>query len=305
LSGWLIGGLYWRERLEFGNVLIGQFWLRRWVRTIPPYLVALLFFYLAVYVARHEPFDYGYLVFLQNYYERIPFFLVSWSLCVEEHFYLLFPLVFLIWRGVGNYRLTVALLLTILLMPPVFRFVEYPGNAIDFGFAQTATHLRMEGLILGVLLSYIATEAPRDFQAIARKAPYVILISALSLSLLGLAGGRLYYMLWTTIIALLFAAILVFAVSCNEIGSGFARLVRPVALASYSIYLVHPLALHVAQIASKGHVAALYFSVAAALVAGSAAMFYLAVERTSIAIRDRRWPRRTAQSGAELQSIRP
>jgi hypothetical protein len=68
---------------------------------------------------------------------------------------------------------------------------------------------------------------------------------------------------------------------------------------------VDPLALHVAQIASKGHVAALYFSVAAALVAGSSAMFYLAVERTSIAIRDRRWPRRTAQSGAELQSIRP
>jgi peptidoglycan/LPS O-acetylase OafA/YrhL len=52
LSGWLIGGLYWRERMEFGNVLIGRFWLRRWVRTIPPYLVALLFFYLAVYVAR-------------------------------------------------------------------------------------------------------------------------------------------------------------------------------------------------------------------------------------------------------------
>jgi peptidoglycan/LPS O-acetylase OafA/YrhL len=202
LSGWLIGHLYWRERIEFGNVLIGQFWLRRWVRTIPPYLVALLFFYLAVYVARHEPFDYGYLVFLQNYYERIPFFLVSWSLCVEEHFYLLLPLVFLIWRGVGNYRLTVALLLTILLMPPVFRFVQYPGNATDFGFAQTATHLRMEGLILSFLLSYIATEAPRDFQAIARTAPYVILISALSLSLLGLASGRLYYMLWPTIIAL-------------------------------------------------------------------------------------------------------
>ena len=40
------------------------------------------------------------------------------------------------------------------------------------------------------------------------------------------------------IVGLLFSAILVFAVSCNEIGSGFARVVRPVALASYSIYLV-------------------------------------------------------------------
>jgi peptidoglycan/LPS O-acetylase OafA/YrhL len=281
-------------------VLIGRFWLRRWVRTIPPYLVALLFSYLAVYVARHEPFDYGYLVFLQNYYERIPFFLVSWSLCVEEHFYLLLPLAFLIWRGVGDYRLTVALLLTILLAPPVFRCVQYPGSAIDFGFAQTATHLRMEGLILGFLLSYIATEAPRDFQAIARKAPYVILICALSLPLLELAGGQLHYTLWMTIVALLFAAVLVFAVSCNEIGSSFARVVCPVALASYSMYLVHPLALHVAQIASKGHVAALYFSLAVALVAGSTAMLFFAVERTSIAIRDLRWPRRMAQPAAQF-----
>jgi Flp pilus assembly protein protease CpaA len=64
--------------------------------------------------------------------------------------------------------------------------------------------------------------------------------------------------------------------------------------------LVHPLALHVAQIASKGHVAALYFSLAVALVAGSAAVFFFAVERTSIAIRDLRWPRRTAQPAAQF-----
>jgi hypothetical protein len=48
-------------------------------------------------------------------------------------------------------------------------------------------------------------------------------------------------------------------VSCNEIGSDFARMVRPVPLANYSTYLVHPRGLHVAQLASKGHVAALYF----------------------------------------------
>src|SRR5476651_2724666 len=84
LSGWLIGGLYWRERQAFGNVSIAKFLIRRWMRTIPPYLIALLLSYLAIFIARHEEFDYGYLVFAQNYYQRMPFFLVSWSLCVEE-----------------------------------------------------------------------------------------------------------------------------------------------------------------------------------------------------------------------------
>jgi Flp pilus assembly protein protease CpaA len=65
------------------------------------------------------------------------------------------------------------------------------------------------------------------------------------------------------------------------------------------------LALHVAGIACKGHVT-LYFSLAIAVVGGSAAMFFFAVERTSIAIRDLRWARRTVQPAAQfaVDSIR-
>ncbi len=92
LSGWLIGGLYWREMKAFSGVGVLRFWVRRWMRTLPPYFAALLLSWLAVSAARAEPFDWRYLVFLQNYYERIPFFLVSWSLCIEEHFYLAAPI---------------------------------------------------------------------------------------------------------------------------------------------------------------------------------------------------------------------
>lgn len=300
LSGWLIGGLYWRERKEFGNVLTGRFWLRRWIRTIPPYLVALLVSYLAVWFERQEPFDFGYLTFFQNYYERIPFFLVSWSLCIEEHFYLLLPLGFLIWRGTGEYRLMVTLLLLMLLTPTAFRFLQYSSGPLAFGFAQTATHLRMEGLILGFLLSYIATEVPEDFRAIARSAPYIILICIVCLPLVQLVGGRLQYTFWTAVVAVLFAAILVLAVSSSEISNGIARLVRPVALTSYSIYLVHPLALHLAVVASNGSFAPVYFPVALLLVAGTTGAFYFAIERTSIAIRDLHWPRRTVHRAAQL-----
>jgi peptidoglycan/LPS O-acetylase OafA/YrhL len=303
LSGWLIGGLYWRERQAFGNVLIWRFWVRRWLRTIPPYLIALALSYLAVYLARKEAFDFGYLLFLQNYYQRIPFFLVSWSLCVEEHFYLFVPVVFFLWPGTRSYRLNIALLLTILLVPPVFRFLQFPGSASAFGYNQTATHLQMAGLISGFLLSYISTEAPREFQSIVRKAPYVIFIATLSLPFLVFAGGRWHYALWTSVIALLFSAVVVFAVSCNEVGDILTRITRPVALASYSAYLTHPLALHIADVLMRGHqhAWAIYFSTAITLVVASAATLFFAVERTSIAVRNLWWPRRLGNADDRMR----
>src|SRR5881396_1604125 len=48
LSGWLIGRLYWKEHARFGDVGLLRFWSRRWLRTIPPYLVALAVSWLAV-----------------------------------------------------------------------------------------------------------------------------------------------------------------------------------------------------------------------------------------------------------------
>src|SRR5262245_8323631 len=57
LSGWLIGSLYWREHKKYGEVDLLRFWSRRWLRTIPPYLAALLLAWLAVYVQRREAFD--------------------------------------------------------------------------------------------------------------------------------------------------------------------------------------------------------------------------------------------------------
>src|SRR5437867_2985585 len=74
LSGWLIGGLYWKERARFGNVNLLRFWARRWLRTIPPYLAALAVAWLAVFFERRQPFDWGYLLFIQNYYPQMPYF---------------------------------------------------------------------------------------------------------------------------------------------------------------------------------------------------------------------------------------
>jgi peptidoglycan/LPS O-acetylase OafA/YrhL len=106
LSGFLITTLLRLEYEEKGAVSIPHFWMRRALRVLPPfYTVALaataltLIFYPSGTV--YPPSLIAQLLFYFNYYEQygiprgIPGLGVVWSLAVEEHFYLLFPLLYI------------------------------------------------------------------------------------------------------------------------------------------------------------------------------------------------------------------
>ncbi|HEY0231306.1 MAG TPA: acyltransferase [Dokdonella sp.] len=97
LSGFLIGGIL-LDGIGTGKGWIRRFWVRRWIRTLPNYY---LFFIVNVLLWRYA---YGavpewpkFLVFAQNLaWPQSPFFPESWSLALEEVFYLIAPLVFLL-----------------------------------------------------------------------------------------------------------------------------------------------------------------------------------------------------------------
>ena len=104
LSGFLIGGILWRTgaQLRSGRVLMG-FWLRRWLRTLPNYYFFLVVAVLVLLATRPQSIDWLHRVlptalFVQNFAQRVtPFFPESWTLAVEEWFYLLFPAA--LWLG--------------------------------------------------------------------------------------------------------------------------------------------------------------------------------------------------------------
>jgi len=290
LSGWLVGGLYWRERASFVSVNIVGFWIRRWLRTLPPYFVALLLSWLAVRIMRNEPFDFGYLAFIQNYYRQPPFFLVSWSLCVEEHFYLLTPLLLLAWPQ--SRKINDMWFILLLVTAPLSRFAIYND---DYSlYFRTASHLRMDGLILGLWLSYLAVEEPERFHRLASASPYGVLAGLVGLVCLVLTGGRAEYALWGIVLALFFSAVLVYLVSRQDISAAVTRVASPIALASYSAYLTHAWAVYVALklVERQPSLGAIYFPIAFLLVASFSILFYFGIERPSIAFRDRLWPRR-------------
>ena len=98
LSGFLIGGILFRQLAESGGrIHLSRFWQRRWLRTLPNYFLFLLVnLALAGWLQRSIPSGWRYVLFLQNITSRPPpFFVESWSLAVEEWFYMLLPILLL------------------------------------------------------------------------------------------------------------------------------------------------------------------------------------------------------------------
>ena len=104
LSGYLIGQLILKqlqEKDEFTFSDVFTFLKRRWWRTLPNYYLFLLLNFLLIYLGlilgEFNKYNFTYFIFCQNLI--IPFdfmFWESWSLSIEEWFYLAFPiLVFL------------------------------------------------------------------------------------------------------------------------------------------------------------------------------------------------------------------
>jgi peptidoglycan/LPS O-acetylase OafA/YrhL len=95
LSGYLIGGIVLAELETTGTLRARHFWWRRWLRTLPAYYATLALIAGSDFVVSPEHAwvsTWAYPIFLQNYWSERPRFAWSWSLCVEEHFYLALPI---------------------------------------------------------------------------------------------------------------------------------------------------------------------------------------------------------------------
>ena len=296
LSGWLVGGLYWRELGRYGDVGLRRFWARRWLRTIPPYLVALVTVYglRAAFTDNADPFDWRYLAFLQNY-TGLPYWGVSWSLCIEEHFYLALPLVLgvaLRIRGGVPALLGLAALGSLLA-----RVLTVPDGTDPWGLQYTATHMRLEGLALGVAAAWVYHCRPDLWPTLRRTGralalPGLAFVASIPWLPLDVLNRYAY-----TGVDLAFIAVLLALVDRRPLPMASSRTVRAVALTSYSVYMTQATSFDAYQRligeTLPGIPQAVHFVGALVLVGAVGGAFYAVVERPTLAVRRRVAPRRS------------
>ncbi len=319
LSGYLIGTQLLRPVSRGERLGVWGFYRKRAYRILPAYLVVLAAYVLANLRGGRSGMAplWEFLTFTENLFgdhARDFQFQHVWSLCVEEHFYLVLPLIVAVLARRPAVWKTVALLAFFFLLGAALRSYELlhglrhltPGSAAFedqyFNRIYDPTYTRLDGLLAGVGLALLRVYRPSAWSAMARHANGWILAGC---GLTGLAvwmfAGRLsstYGMsavgtvIGFPLLSLGFALLVVAATEPHcWLGRFHVPGARLVATLAYSLYLTHR---------EVGKLVNLIFARVAAfrdwrsmlLVAASclavAGALYLSVERPFLALRDKR-----------------
>ncbi len=187
LSGFLIGAQVLRPIAQGRPVEIKGFYKRRAYRILPAYLAVLLL-YLSVPVWREQaqlPALWKFLSFTANLVMIYPSqraFSHAWSLCIEEQFYLVLPIIVILLARKPNARQTVLLISGLIGMGiivrswEVFHVIRAPGMSDDAAEILTAkriyyaTYSRLDGLVAGVSLATIQQFRPTVWDQLRRRA---------------------------------------------------------------------------------------------------------------------------------------
>jgi len=158
LSGFLIGSQAFAEENSSNMKNLKIFWIKRWFRTFPLYYFVLLVYLFIKPIAVNKPFgdeSFKFFFYIQNYLTPKDF-VQSWSLCIEEQFYLIFPLLFFLFqfKKMPRYIWIFPALISIF-----FRFQNYYSGQVASNLSLLAEHYQfpfhthLDGISFGLLLA--------------------------------------------------------------------------------------------------------------------------------------------------------
>jgi peptidoglycan/LPS O-acetylase OafA/YrhL len=254
LSGFLITTLLLREYDSYQSISLKRFYLRRVLRLAPPLLLTLFGASVLVWSGYAQgtldPLTMlSQVFFFYNYFSLygpvepvVEGLGILWSLSVEEHFYLIWPVLFLLlmWGRIGLHHLIGLIVLSL-----IWRYLRVLGFGDDEWTIYISTDTRFDSLLFGCLLAVMhhrklgiprALQKPVVMYAILALAVAVILFtfvyrdevfrSTLRYTLQGLALLPIFHFAVTRPEALVF----------RPLNWGF---VRRIGVWSYTVYLCH------------------------------------------------------------------
>lgn len=189
---------------------------------------------------------YGLNIFITLRHEYLPVLGLNlnhfWTLCIEEHFYLLWPIAVYMLRG----RNLLIAALTLSAAVPLSRSLYLAATNDRIG-AYVLTPFHMEGLLMGAALAYFLSQpAAREF--ITRHAAKLVALTAVPMVWLAFATAfdvenAIMCSVGFTLISCFFVSFLAFVVTTN-VSSPVVRFLelpplRLVGRHSYAMYVLH------------------------------------------------------------------
>ncbi|MHA7855256.1 acyltransferase family protein [Marinobacter shengliensis] len=252
LSGFLIGTIFLKTfsgRSSPKDIL--YFWKRRWWRTLPNYYLFIVINFVGFSLLKDDfVFDWRYLFFLQNLTSpNEGFFSVSWSLTVEEWFYIAIPLIFLIFlrasKSKGFAIWSTFLLIVIASFIGRYYYISHFEATWSDEIRRVAL-LRLDSLIYGVTAAWLWLNNRKFLKK------YKLSLFVVGTILLGVGvairnspdiNQQAWMLLFLFPITSLGVSCWLPILSCwsfrDEGSSQLEKWVRNISLWSYSLYLVH------------------------------------------------------------------
>jgi len=264
LSGYLITTLLRREYDRTGRIRLGRFYQRRLLRITPPALIAISVCVVVGLAGLLPSTTTGWGV-LAEVFNYTNYYLVAtggrgglppessmlWSLAVEEHFYLVFPalLIVFLWRRL-SYRQIGYILLAAAAAAPVWRLVLHFVFDASFFRLYVSTDTRFDGLLVGAAMALLWNPVFGDRTPL-RLSEGMLTKTVAPLALIIFAGSALASENWrlTVVDSVQYACLIPifwFIVTRPDsiIGRVLnSRVVSHIGALSFSIYLVHKVAL--------------------------------------------------------------
>lgn len=258
LSGFLITYILLEEKKQLGTISLSNFFSRRILRIWPLYYIMILFAFVTPYILRilgltslpegYEPNWLVSVLFLENYkmiltdsFPNVSPLRVMWSLCVEEHFYIIWGL-FLYFTKIKNVRY---LIIGAIVVANISRVIFYTN---DLSFLDLSTNLDyfMFGAIPALLLVSEEKKVLSHVNRIPSYLKYLLLIFSLAYIVV---SPNFYFphkaLIDPTIYGIAFCSILLMALPENSIirisdRNIFSRL----GIYTYGLYLTHTIVIN-------------------------------------------------------------
>lgn len=326
ISGFIITHLLLRERESTGGFSVRRFYLRRALKLAPPFAVLIVVPTLiyAIWNGISWPAFLSQVLFTYNWAQILfpdvawivlPGSNVTWSLAVEEQFYIVFALIwmFFVSRRWWLPALT-ALACAAIIVANLVRFDVY--GAVDASVRiLRGTDTRMDSIACGILaaLVYKMWRDQKNLHMLGWIGQPWTLAAAVALLMATFAVSSeaftltLRYTVQSVIVAVIILYGLVAAPGrmSRLVGRiSASKVVTVIGLSSYSIYLVHDVLAHALHDAAQFLPSALGTIVLIAVGVGSGVASYYLIEKPVLGLRTR-WEPRGAIKDAQVASLPP